>query len=123
MYAREIHHVAHSCIPAAAEFEPVGNDCSAAVNGPIGGDPQGFPLGTLRRRAEGSQICELPWDQPRIWPVRAVQAAGQPVCAGGAEGAVSVVDNPGHISSHPSSTLSVAALAETYVHVACPRSA
>jgi hypothetical protein len=116
--------VANGCITATAEFEPLGEDRRATVNGPVRGDPQGFALGPLRRGAECGEIRELPRHQPGIGHLRPVQPAGQPVRAGGAEGAVSVIDDPRHVTSHPGSDLSLwPRFAETYVHVACPRSA
>jgi hypothetical protein len=39
MYAGEIHDMSRSCVPAPAEFEPLGKGRGATVDGPVGGNP------------------------------------------------------------------------------------
>jgi hypothetical protein len=123
--------MARDCVRFAAEFEPLGKCGRAAVDRPAGGDPQDLALGTLRRRADSGQIRKLPRNQPGIRPERAVQAAREPMCAGGAKGTIPIKDEPRHLANsylHAFNLLKDRRRlprlgAETYVHVGFPRSA
>jgi hypothetical protein len=110
-------------VPATAEFEPLGERCRTSVDRPVGSYPQGLALGAFRRGAKCSKIAELPWDQPCVRSKRPVQPLGQPACARSAEGTVAVIDEPGHFVSHPELPFTACHSGETYVHVACFRSA
>ena len=87
-------------VGAAPEFQPLGKRRCPAVDRSVRAHPQRLPLGTLRRRAQRSQIRELPRDEPGIRALRTVQPPSQPLRARGAERAVSVVDDPGHVANH-----------------------
>ena len=96
-------------------------------------------MGSFRRRAKSGQIRELPRDEPGVRPLWTPQSPGQPVCAGGAECAVPVEDEPGHVcirsriahglhvfkptGDWTSRWISPDPGAETYVDVGCSRSA
>ena len=61
---------------------------------PIGSNPQCLASGTVCGRAKRREIGELPGNEPDIRPDRTVQAPGQPLGAGCAEGTVPVEDEP-----------------------------